>query len=554
MTESAPSPAPARSGRSKCFAIVGIFVLALALGIALRVPDLGNRPMHTDEAILGVKFGGLLENGTWKYDPRDYHGPALPYLTLPFTWAAGISEVEGVSESLLRSVPLTFGIGLMLLAIPLRRAVSGAAVAFSTLFLAVSPIFVYYSRYYIMEMLLVFFCLAAIVCGWRYWISRRPWWLVPCAFSLAMMHIAKETCVIHYFAMGCAVAGCAVTGWIRPASGVAFAERVSQHPLKTVHVKPFLVTALVTWFLFYSSFFTNLPEGLIQSFTTYQSYLNRAEGSGHEKPWFYYLQLLLWTKDTYRWTEAGLFVFALIGIAFAFLRRPSAEGSLLLPRFLAIYAVVLGTVYSAIAYKTPWTILGFHHAVILLAGIGAAGLWQVVRLRWMQGILAFVVTAMCVHLGYQAKRATSPRFAADARNPYVYSHTSTAFLRLLKRLDALAEIKSDSNAAAGTEDEWLQVQVIHSEDAWPLPWYTRMHATVGFPKQVPSDDILERADVVLTEPKFADYFSQHLADTHSVSKGIHSLRPNHFLSVFIRTELRDAFFEKQSAAPEASQP
>lgn len=546
MTESSKSPSARPSNRLVRFGLVALFLYAIALALALRAPRLAERPMHTDEAILAHKFSGLLEDGTWKYDPKDYHGPALPYLTLPFAWIVGATDAEQVSDTLLRSVSVAVCMAIMLLSLGCYRSIGGGSIATAALFLAVSPIFVFYSRYYIMELLLVFFSLASILSGWRYWVSRNPWWLLPVGFSLAMMHAAKETCVIHYFAMAGAIVGCALSNWIRPASGGEFAAQVKQHPIKANHIKPLIVAVLVTWFLFFSSFFTNLPAGLIESVTTYASYLTRAEGSGHEKPWFYYLQLLTWKKNYYIWTEAGLFVFAFLGAVFAFFRRPKVSASLLLPRFVVFYALILCIVYSAISYKTPWTILGFHHMIILLAGFGAANLWQVMRRRWMRVVLSVVIVAMCAHLGQQAVRATSTRLAADTRNPYVYVHTSTAFMRLLKRLDALADVKAPSTHSS--EDEWLNIQVVHSESAWPLPWYTRMHETVGFPVHVPSDEILAKTDVVITEPAFADYFRQHLAETH-VEDGINSLRPDHFLTVFVHRDLLDAFKEKQEQSP-----
>ncbi|MEZ5329891.1 MAG: TIGR03663 family protein [Verrucomicrobiales bacterium] len=538
MTESSKSPSPTSTAASASgiarIGVVVLFLLAFGMGIALRAPRLAERPMHTDEAILAHKFGGLLETRTWKYDPADYHGPALPYLTLPFAWATGAATSENVSETLLRSVPIAICMSIMLLSLAARRELGGGAIAASALFLAVSPIFVFYSRYYIMELLLVFFSLAAIISGWRYWRSRSPWWLIPAGISLAMMHAAKETCVIHYFAMGAAFIGCVAFGWIRPASGEKFTALVNGKPLKPGHLKPLLGAVLVTWLLFYSSFFTNW-RGLIDSITTYASYLNRAEGSGHEKPWFYYLQLLFWTKDHYRWTEAGILVFGVAGAGFAFFRRPKEDGSLLLARFLAFYAAALIIVYSIISYKTPWTILGFHHALILLAGFGAASLWQTLRRTWIRAILVVLIAAMCGHLGYQAHRAIGRRLAADTRNPYVYVHTSTAFYRLLKRLDELAAIKHPDDT--GADDDWLQVQVVHSEAAWPLPWYTRMHKTVGFPSSIPSDEILARTDVIITEPGYAEYFREHLANTHVQDRGIFSLRPSIFLTVFIHKDL-----------------
>ena len=57
-----------------------------AAALVFRIPDLADRPMHADEAVLADKFGGLLETGSFSYDPQDYHGPALAWLTLAPAW------------------------------------------------------------------------------------------------------------------------------------------------------------------------------------------------------------------------------------------------------------------------------------------------------------------------------------------------------------------------------------------------------------------------------------------------------------------------------------
>jgi predicted membrane-bound mannosyltransferase len=63
-----------------------LLVGALAAGVLLRLPQLGMRPMHTDEAVHAIKFGALLETGTYRYDKNEYHGPTLNYLTLLPAW------------------------------------------------------------------------------------------------------------------------------------------------------------------------------------------------------------------------------------------------------------------------------------------------------------------------------------------------------------------------------------------------------------------------------------------------------------------------------------
>ncbi len=72
----------------------GVFLALILLAGALRFPGLGARPMHADEAVHADKFGTLLEGGGYVYDPSDYHGPSLYYLTLPSAWLQGATAVR----------------------------------------------------------------------------------------------------------------------------------------------------------------------------------------------------------------------------------------------------------------------------------------------------------------------------------------------------------------------------------------------------------------------------------------------------------------------------
>ena len=67
----------------------GILLAVVLLAAALRLPGLASRPMHADEAVHADKLGTLLEGGGYAYDPSEYHGPTLYYLTLPSAWLEG---------------------------------------------------------------------------------------------------------------------------------------------------------------------------------------------------------------------------------------------------------------------------------------------------------------------------------------------------------------------------------------------------------------------------------------------------------------------------------
>ncbi|MBP1768899.1 MAG: putative rane protein, partial [Candidatus Aminicenantes bacterium] len=179
-------------------AFAGLFLLIIIGAAALRFFDLGLRPMHHDEANQAVKFGALLEKGEYRYDRADHHGPSLYYLSLPFARVLGADRLAELNERTIRLVPAFFGLGavvLLLLYVPLigkERALWGA------LGLALSPVLVYFSRFYIQETLLLFFLTGFVAAVWRY--KRNPsWtWAVTAGFFAGMMYATKETSVIAF--------------------------------------------------------------------------------------------------------------------------------------------------------------------------------------------------------------------------------------------------------------------------------------------------------------------------------------------------------------------
>jgi len=125
--------------------------------------------MHNDEAVNAMKFGKLWEQGAYKYDPNEHHGPTLYYATWLIGRLTAAPDFEHYTENRLRFVTVLFGIGCILLLPLLWDGLGRNGTAWAGLFLAVSPAFAFYSRYYIHEMLLVFFTLLALAAAWRYW-------------------------------------------------------------------------------------------------------------------------------------------------------------------------------------------------------------------------------------------------------------------------------------------------------------------------------------------------------------------------------------------------
>ena len=161
------------------------WVALLALAFVLRFAMLGDRPPHHDEAVHGDFGYNLLTQGTYHYDPT-YHGPLLFYVLAP------LFALLGPTTGVARIFPSLCGVALVALPLVLRRRLGAAAAFWSAAVLAISPIFVYYSRFAREDMPVCFFTAAAAALfllvrryGWR----PIPW----IAVAVAGHATSKET-------------------------------------------------------------------------------------------------------------------------------------------------------------------------------------------------------------------------------------------------------------------------------------------------------------------------------------------------------------------------
>ena len=81
-------------------------LLAIAGALALRAHDLGNRPLHNDEAVNATKLAALWDKGEYKYDPHEYHGPTLHYFSLPFLKLSSAINSDGRARHSVRAATL----------------------------------------------------------------------------------------------------------------------------------------------------------------------------------------------------------------------------------------------------------------------------------------------------------------------------------------------------------------------------------------------------------------------------------------------------------------
>lgn len=131
--------------------------LITAIAVFLRFFWLGLKPFHHDEGVNGWFLTNLFRDGVYKYDPANYHGPSLYYITLGFV------EVFGLDTNPVRWSVAIWGVAMVVLAFYLRRYIGKIGALATALFLALSPGMVYISRYFIHEIFFVFLALAFVL-------------------------------------------------------------------------------------------------------------------------------------------------------------------------------------------------------------------------------------------------------------------------------------------------------------------------------------------------------------------------------------------------------
>jgi uncharacterized protein (TIGR03663 family) len=482
----------------KCCVLI---LAATVVALALRLPRLRQRPMHGDEAVHADKFGKLLEDGVYVYDPDEYHGPTLNYLTLIPARLAGDRNLTQVTEFTLRIVPVFFGVCLVLLLLPIASGLGKGAAVYAAFLTAISPAMVFYSRYYIQEMLLVCFTFGAIVSGYRYARSKDVIWALLTGAFLGLMHATKETCIIAFGAMFLALV---LTFLMQRRIGALV------RAVKPSHLIGGLAVGAAVSALFYSSFLSN-PAGILDSIRTYAAYFHRAgQQSLHIHSWSYYLEMLIYFRygGGPFWTESPIVLLAVVGFVAAMTKRGVSFADVPFVRFLAFYTLILTVAYSAIPYKTPWCMLGFLHGMILLAGVGA-----VVLLRLMPNVLPRLIVLSLlfeasVFLTWEAY-LTSYKYYADSRNPYVYAHPTKEIFTIVDKIKEYASVDPQGY------DTRIDV-ICPGKDYWPLPWYLRAFNGVSWSDHVIKDQ--SPAPLIIASPEVEGALIEKLYSLTPVGK------------------------------------
>ena len=496
------------------------------------------RPFHPDEANQAYTAGQLLETGVYRYNPADHHGPVLYYAAVPVLRASGAHTFAEMDGSALRSVPLLFAFLAALCVVLLPRGPKGffrtwwgrlAALAF----LVTAPAFVYFSTFFIQEMLLAAFLAVMLLAAARYVATdgnkARSRWAIVFGIAAGLAFATKETSVLSFAAA--AGAFCILHSAFRMPHATSGAQS-SPTPDSTFDVRHSIsnillaaAAAFAMAVLFFSSFGTNL-HGVYDAFIAAPaSYLHRAVGdavsagaAAHVHPWWWYLRILFtWHMPGGTvYTEAAL----LVAAAFGLLLRPRNRWTV----FMALYTVLLLALYSVIPYKTPWCMLTVVEGLAVTAALGldaVAAADTFSRTRRLALGLFLALLCLAPH-GFDV--VDELRRPAARTCPFAYAATSPDVA------NAAALIESTlKSAPAGS----FAAVALPATDTWPLPWYLR-RVPAGFWQSLDLVPFDLKPAVVIVPEELSDRASQRFPEL--TGSGIYGLRPGVLITVLYRDD------------------
>jgi len=543
----------------------------IALAAFLRLYDLNLVPLHHDEGVNGNFLVRLVREGSYHYDPANYHGPTLYYFAAIFPWilrllfGSNAQNNYGLTTVAIRCVPALFGIGTIALVLMLRRNLGTIATLSAAFLLAISPGAVYLSRYFIHETLFVFFTLGSVVASLKYYEDPHPVYLILAAISTALLFATKETAMISAAVLVIALVSTQVYRWFwksslssgrtarkrkgrRESGGDSdggyrrVVERVGGPARLALWLVIAFVVFIAVYVLFYSSFFTNYPQGVYDSLKTFQFWTKTGK-EAHVHPLATYVWWLLLQ-------ESPLLILGAIGAMLVVLKTAKSFAL-----FSALWAFGLMAAYSLIAYKTPWLILNFIVPLALTSGVAIEwlyeelGKWEVSkRTRWL--VLAGILLVATGPLpgvirafeqkeinwktfipGYQTIDLNFVNYDNDDQYyVYVYAHTRRETLKLVDEINQLAQ-RTHQGAEAGI--------TMVSPEYWPLPWYLRDYKRVGYyGHMTPSTEpiVIARQDQAAeVQATFGDRYQQVHSGFNAA--GNFPLRPGVDLLLYARREL-----------------
>lgn len=520
-----------------------IVVLLVAVALALRLWELGDRPLHHDES-LDAWWSWRFREGLYTgYDPV-YHGPLRFYIT------AGFYELFGETDAVARLFSALTGTAVVGLPWFLRRELGRAGTIAAAAALTISPTMLYYSRFGREDAQMVFLTLLAMVLGLSYLRKPRIATAAGLAFTLACSFAIKESTYLFGLLLAVfllvilaaqfdaqnrvadgaetdttklnpafvsaallfASAGLTVVAVVGHLSGelfplialymaamAAFVAATALPQLRTRRDNPDftwppLVQAIgaigwggwaITLGVFavaWLAFFTvwfREPGDWATGFTRAIEYWDSQQEVNRGGQPWYYY---LYALPIYEW----LFVVLAVVGAWRGLRKPTMMTVLMV--WFAVGSMIL---YSYAGERMPWLIAHPLLPILILAALGVQHLWQY-RDR---AVMPAVGVALGLALLFTAGTSIRSSFPNGADSREILSQAGQATTHLTAALDRLETLDDISMRETGEPARLF----IGSANAWPYSWYLRDRPNMSWFDSCTGPPTDGSADVIIVD-------------------------------------------------------
>ena len=316
---------------------------------------------------------------------------------------------------------------IILLIYALHKYHNHKFIIISSALVASSPILVYYSRYAIHEMLLLFFTCSLALSIYFYIKEQNIFYLYLAAISAALMLATKETAYITLVIF----------------TFILVLMAYKYRRFTKVNISDFpgpFVAFLLIYIAFFSSFFTDF-NGIRRSSSAILHYLQLGASSGlHVKPVYYYISLIAY--------------YEIIPLIIAMLALFYKDKSPLFS-FLKLWFILTLLAYSLIPYKTPWISMNILLPMLLLSSYALSEYLKKVRFQRATYVLIVLILAISIIFTIQTSFLYPNE---DEHNKLAYAHTNEEVLILL------------SNLSLYNSEKPITIQ-LDKYNQWPLPWY-----------------------------------------------------------------------------------
>lgn len=450
----------------KNFALYLGFVLIIALAFFLRFYRLDERVFHHDEAAVGYFTYKLFNDGVYSYDPS-FHGPFMYYAT------AEIFRLLGDSDYSARLLPALLGAATLILLIPLRRYIGNAGMIFAAFFLALSPSFLYYSRFYREDIFIAFFTMLTLVCAVKYaekygeekYSSMRIFYLFLGAVSLASMAALKENA---YIAMALIVLFLFLL-FIRERGYRGLIGKIRRLDKKVSITAAEGLFFILVLLVVFSLYYTGKPLDIhgmyaaVEKAVSHWYEMHRIQRIGG--PFYFYLPLLALY-------ELPVLVFGTAGIIYYF-----SKNSLFMT-FLGYWAITNFIIYSYLQEKVPWLVLNPLLPLILIAGACIGELIQ--RLKFNSGGIAVIIFLV----------ASSSYFVYSSvlLNYYNYTDPAEPLIQAAQPPQSFSEFLDKINEISSQyQNRSTEIQLTDGEMETQFLWYMRHFSNVKWRASIDSE-------------------------------------------------------------------